>query len=52
MKHQLEFETPILELQRKLDELTKHPETHSMGISVDEEVTLIERKIDQTRRES
>ena len=26
MKHQLEFEKPIFELQRKLDELRKHPE--------------------------
>src|SRR6187200_510900 len=51
MKHQLDFEKPIIELQRKLDELKKHPETHSMGISFDEEVTQIERKIDQTRRE-
>ena len=51
MKHQLDFEKPIIELQRKLDELKKHPETHSMGISFDEEVTQIERKIEQTRRE-
>jgi acetyl-CoA carboxylase carboxyl transferase subunit alpha len=51
MKHQLDFEKPIIELQRKLDELKKHPETHSMGISFDEEVAQIERKIEQTRRE-
>ena len=51
MKHQLDFEKPIIELQRKLDELRKHPETHSMGISFDEEVNQIERKIEQTRRE-
>lgn len=49
MKHQLDFEKPIIELQRKLDELKKHPETHSMGISFDEEVALIERKIEETR---
>lgn len=51
MKHQLDFEKPIIELQRKLDELKKHPETHSMGISFDEEVAQIEKKIEQTRRE-
>ncbi len=51
MKHQLDFEKPIIELQRKLDELKKHPETHSMGISFDEEVGHIERKIEQTRLE-
>ena len=45
MKHQLDFEKPILELQRKLDELRKHPEKHSMEISFDEEIAQIERKI-------
>jgi acetyl-CoA carboxylase carboxyl transferase subunit alpha len=51
MKHQLDFEKPIIELQRKLDELKKHPETHSLGISFDEEVALIEKKIAETRRQ-
>src|SRR6185436_471534 len=50
MKHQLDFEKPIIELQRKLDDLKKHPEAHSLGISVDEEVAQIERKIAETRR--
>jgi acetyl-CoA carboxylase carboxyl transferase subunit alpha len=51
MKYQLDFEKPILELQRKLDELKKHPETHSMGISFEEEVATIEKKIQETRRQ-
>src|ERR1700683_5133734 len=51
MKHQLDFEKPILELQRKLDELKRHPETHSMGISFEEEVALIEKKILETKRQ-
>ena len=51
MKHQLDFEKPIFELQRKLEELKKHPETHSMGVSFEEEITLIERKIEETRRQ-
>ncbi|HZM05109.1 MAG TPA: acetyl-CoA carboxylase carboxyltransferase subunit alpha [Candidatus Saccharimonadales bacterium] len=51
MKHQLDFEKPILELQRKLDELKKHPETHSMGIRFEEEVALIEKKIEETKRQ-
>ncbi|HEX3719696.1 MAG TPA: acetyl-CoA carboxylase carboxyltransferase subunit alpha [Verrucomicrobiae bacterium] len=51
MKHQLDFERPILELQRKLDELRKHPETHSMGISFEEEVSLIEKKLQETKRQ-
>src|SRR3974390_486376 len=51
MKHQLDFERPITELQHKLDELKKHPETHSLGISVEEEVALIEKKLEETRRQ-
>lgn len=51
MKHQLDFEKPIFELQRKLEELKQHPETHSMGVSFEEEITLIERKIEETRRQ-
>ncbi len=51
MKHQLEFEKPIIELQRKLEELKKHPETHSIGISFEEEIAQIERKIAETRKQ-
>jgi acetyl-CoA carboxylase carboxyl transferase subunit alpha len=49
MKHQLDFEKPIIELQRKLDELKKHPD--KLGISFDEEVAQIEHKIAETRRQ-
>lgn len=49
MKHQLDFEKPIIELQRKLDDLKKHPET--LGINFDQEVTQIEKKIAETRRQ-
>jgi acetyl-CoA carboxylase carboxyl transferase subunit alpha len=51
MKHQLDFEKPITELQRKLEELKQHPEKHSLGISVEEEVTLIEKKLEETKRQ-
>jgi acetyl-CoA carboxylase carboxyl transferase subunit alpha len=51
MKHQLDFEKPIAELQHKLEELKKHPEKHSLGISLEEETALIERKIEETRRQ-
>ena len=51
MKHQLDFEKPIVELQTKLEELKKHPETHSLGISFEEEVALIEKKLEETRRQ-
>jgi acetyl-CoA carboxylase carboxyl transferase subunit alpha len=45
MKHYLEFEKPIVDLQRKLEELKKHP-----GISLDDEIAQIEKKIEETRR--
>jgi len=51
MKHQLDFEKPIIELQNKLEALRKHPETHSLGISLEEESNLIELKIEETRRQ-
>ena len=50
MKHQLDFEKPIIELQGKLDELRAHPEKHSLGVSFEEEIQLIEKKLDETRR--
>src|SRR5215469_7595119 len=51
MRNQLDFEKPIVELQNKLAELKKHPEAHSINISFDEEVTQIEKKIEETRRQ-
>jgi acetyl-CoA carboxylase carboxyl transferase subunit alpha len=45
MKHYLDFEKPVVELQRKLDELKKHP-----GISLEAEIAQIEKKIEETRR--
>ncbi|MGO8765074.1 MAG: acetyl-CoA carboxylase carboxyltransferase subunit alpha [Limisphaerales bacterium] len=50
MKHQLDFEKPIIELQNKLDDLRLHPEKHSLGISFEEEIQLIEKKLVETRR--
>jgi acetyl-CoA carboxylase carboxyl transferase subunit alpha len=51
MKHQLDFEKPIVELQRKLDELRQHPEKHDMGINLEQEVRLMEHKLEETRRQ-
>jgi acetyl-CoA carboxylase carboxyl transferase subunit alpha len=50
MKHQLDFEKPIIELQNKLADLKKHPEMHALGIRFEEEVAQIEKKIEETRR--
>jgi acetyl-CoA carboxylase carboxyl transferase subunit alpha len=51
MRHQLDFEKPIVELQNKLAELKKHPEAHSLGVSFDEEIRQIESKLEETRRQ-
>jgi acetyl-CoA carboxylase carboxyl transferase subunit alpha len=51
MKHQLDFEKPIVELQTKLDELKKHPETHALRVSFKDEIAQIEKKIAETRKE-
>ena len=51
MKHQLDFEKPITELQNKLEDLRQHPEAHSIAVSFEEEIVQIERKIDETRRQ-
>ena len=51
MKHQLDFEKPIAELQRKLEDLTKHRDTHSIGVDFQEEVALMEKKIAETRKQ-
>ena len=49
MKHQLEFEKPIFELQRKLDELKKQPQPGL--VNIDEEIAQIERKLEETRKQ-
>jgi len=49
MKHHLDFEKPIAELQAKLEELKKHPETP--GLNVQDEIALIEKKIEETKRQ-
>ena len=51
MKHQLDFEKPIAELQVKLEELRKHPETHALRVNFKVEIAQIEKKIAETRRQ-
>ena len=50
MKHVLDFEKPIFELQKKLDDLQAHPEQHSIGIEFEAEIALIQGKIEETRK--
>src|SRR6201993_593162 len=51
MKNQLDFEKPIFELQSKLEELKRHPEAHSLGVTFEEEIHKIEAKIAETRKQ-
>src|SRR5438552_573353 len=51
MRHQLDFEKPITELQNKLEELRKHQEAHSLNVNFKEEVAQIEKKIAETRKQ-
>jgi acetyl-CoA carboxylase carboxyl transferase subunit alpha len=51
MKHHLDFEKPIIELQAKLEELKKHPAGNPLGVSFEEEVALIEKKLEDTRKQ-
>ncbi len=51
MKHHLDFEKPIVELERKLEELKMHPETHSLGISFEEEMRTLEIKLSALKRQ-
>ena len=51
MKHHLDFEKPIVELQRKLEELRRQPESAALGVSFESEIAQIEAKIEETRRQ-
>jgi acetyl-CoA carboxylase carboxyl transferase subunit alpha len=51
MKDVLDFERPIVELERKLDELKRHPKTHAIDIRIEDEIALIQKKIEETRRQ-
>ena len=51
MKHYLDFEKPIIELLSKLEELKRHPEKHSLGISWEEEIKVLEGKVEEAKRQ-
>ena len=50
MKHHLDFEKPIWELQQKLEALKNHPEHQAITISLDAEILQIEKKIEEERK--
>lgn len=51
MKHLLDFEKPIADLEAKLAELKQHPDKQALGVNFDEEVRLMERKLADTRKQ-
>ena len=51
MKHVLEFEKPIVELENKLEDLKSHPEEHAMDVNFEAEIKTIEEKILETRKQ-
>lgn len=51
MKNLLDFEKPIFELQKKLDELKKHPQAHALDVSFEEEIQQIEKKLAETSKQ-
>lgn len=50
MRHYLEFEKPIAELQRKLEELKQHSQAAELGLDLHQEIALMEKKLAETRR--
>jgi acetyl-CoA carboxylase carboxyl transferase subunit alpha len=48
-KHSLEFEKPLLDLEKQLDEIVKS--SHDSDLDFSTEINAIEKKIEQTKRE-
>ena len=48
-KHSLEFEKPLLDLEKQLDEIVKS--SHDSDLDFSTEIKAIEKKIEQTKRE-
>lgn len=51
MKHHLDFEKPLIELQQKLDELRRAQQANPLGLQLDDEMRVIEGKLAETRRQ-
>jgi len=51
MKHHLEFEKPLIELQQKLDELRRAQRSNPLGLQLEDEIQVIEAKLADTRRQ-
>ena len=51
MKNLLDFEKPIHELQKQLEELRKKAGVEALGVNLDEEIEKIEEKLQETSRQ-
>jgi acetyl-CoA carboxylase carboxyl transferase subunit alpha len=51
MKNLLDFEKPIFELQKKLENLRKNPDPHALGVNSGEEIRQIENKLAETTQQ-
>lgn len=51
MKHHLDFEKPLIELQQKLDELRRAQHANPLGLQLEDEIRAIEAKLADTRRQ-
>lgn len=51
MKHHLDFEKPLIELQQKLEELRRAQQSNPLGLQLDDEIRTIEDKLAGTRRQ-
>jgi acetyl-CoA carboxylase carboxyl transferase subunit alpha len=51
MKHHLDFEKPLIELQQKLDELRRAQHANPLGLQLEDEIRQIEAKLAETRRQ-
>ena len=50
MKDYLDFEQPIIELQTKLEELTRSTKSNGVDIDFEDEAIQIRKKIEETRK--
>lgn len=51
MKHKLDFEKPIVELQQKLDDLRKQSREKGLGVDFESEILLMEAKLEETKKQ-
>ena len=51
MKHKLDFEKPIVELQQKLDDLRQQSREKGLGVDFETEIRQMEAKLEETKKQ-